>query len=202
MSNKEPLMQFTAAILCLFVLQEVFAEDGSQVMPQVEEIVVSGFRDKSARNLNTSITVLNQDDIDSATVVHFEELVQLVPNINLSGEGSRARYFQLRGVGEREQYEGAPNPSIGFIVDDIDMSGVGGISSLFDVHQVDVLYGPQATRYGSDAIAGLVYMQTVGPTDKLDARLELTGGNDDTLAIGAALCLRVVPPLRALAEPC
>ncbi len=95
MSNKEPLMQFTAAILCLFVLQEVFAEDGSQVMPQVEEILVSGFREKSARNLNASITVLNQDDIDSATVVHFEELAQLVPNMNLSGEGSRARYFQL-----------------------------------------------------------------------------------------------------------
>ena len=187
MSNKEPLLQFTAAIVCLFVLKAVFAEDVSQVMPQVEEIVVSGFRDKSARNLNTSITVLNQDDIDSATVAHFEELVQLVPNINLSGEGSRARYFQLRGVGEREQYEGAPNPSIGFIVDDIDMSGVGGISSLFDVHQVDVLHGPQATRYGADAIAGLVYMQTAGPTEKLDARLELTGGNDDTRAIGGAL---------------
>ena len=187
MSNKKPLLQFTAAIVCLLVLKAVFAEDVSQVMPQVEEIVVSGFRDKSARNLNTSITVLNQDDIDSATLVHFEELVQLIPNINLSGEGSRARYFQLRGVGEREQYEGAPNPSIGFIVDDIDMSGVGGVSSLFDVHQVDVLYGPQATRYGADAIAGLVYMQTAGPTDKLDARLELTGGNDDTRAIGGAL---------------
>ena len=67
MSNKKPLLQFTAAIVCLLVLKAVFAEDVSQVMPQVEEIVVSGFRDKSARNLNTSITVLNQDDIDSAS---------------------------------------------------------------------------------------------------------------------------------------
>ena len=87
MSNKNPLVQFTAALVCLFVLQSVFAKEANQVMPQVEEIVVSGFRDKPARNHNTRIRVLKQEDVDSATVAHFEELVQLVPNINLSGEG-------------------------------------------------------------------------------------------------------------------
>ena len=110
MSKKTLLLQFTAATFCLFVSKAVFAEAASPVIPPVEEIIVSGFRDETARNLNASITVLNQDAIDSATLVHFEELVQLVPNMNLSGEGSRARYFQLRGVGEREQYEGATNP--------------------------------------------------------------------------------------------
>ena len=59
-----------------------------------------------------------------AALQHFEELIELVPNMNSSGEGSRARYFQLRGIGELEQYEGAPNPSVGFIIDDID--GVSG----------------------------------------------------------------------------
>ena len=187
MSKKTLLLQLTAAIFCLFVLKTVFAEDASPLTPQVEEIIVSGFRDETARNLNASITVLNQDTIDSATLVHFEELVQLVPNMNLSGEGSRARYFQLRGVGEREQYEGAPNPSVGFIVDDIDMSGVAGASSLFDIQQVDVLRGPQSTRYGSSAIAGLIFMKSTNPSPELEARVELTGGNDDTFAVGGAL---------------
>ena len=187
MSNTKPLLHFTAAIFCLFVSKTVFAETASLVRPPVEEIVVSGFRDETARNLNASITVLNQDAIDSATLVQFEELVQLVPNMNLSGEGSRARYFQLRGVGEREQYEGAPNPSVGFIVDDINMSGVAGVSSLFDIQQVDVLRGPQSTRYGSSAIAGLVFMKSADPSPELEARVELTGGTDDTFAAGGAL---------------
>ncbi len=64
---------------------------------------------------------------------HFEELIALVPNMNFSGDGARARYFQLRGIGELEQYEGAPNPSVGFIVDDIDLSGVGGVNPVFDL---------------------------------------------------------------------
>ena len=187
MSKKTLLLQFTAATFCLFVSKAVFAEAASPVIPPVEEIIVSGFRDETARNLNASITVLNQDAIDSATLVHFEELVQLVPNMNLSGEGSRARYFQLRGVGEREQYEGAPNPSVGFIVDDIDISGVAGASSLFDMQQVDVLRGPQSTRYGSSAIAGLIFMKSANPSPELQARAELTGGNDDTFAAGGAL---------------
>ena len=187
MSKKTLLLQFIAAIVCLFVSKTVYSETASPVIPSVEEIVVSGFRDQPASNLNTSITILNQDAIDSATLVHFEELVQLVPNMNLSGEGSRARYFQLRGVGEREQYEGAPNPSVGFIVDDIDMSGVAGVSSLFDIEQVDILRGPQSTRYGSSAMAGLVFMKSADPSPEPQARLELTAGNDDTLAAGGAL---------------
>ena len=83
----------------------------------------------SALELDSSITVLNRETIESATLQHFEELISLIPNMNLSGDGARARYFQMRGIGELEQYEGAPNPSVGFIVDDIDLSGVGGIST-------------------------------------------------------------------------
>ena len=67
-------------------------------------------------------------ELRATTQQHFEEAIRSMPNLNLSGEGSRARYFQLRGVGELEQYDGAPNPSIGFIVDDIDFSGLGSIA--------------------------------------------------------------------------
>ena len=87
----------------------------------LEEIIVSGYRSTSPLALDASLTLLDQETIQLSTVEHFEELVQMVPNMNLSGEGSRARYFQLRGVGEREQYEGAPNPSVGYIIDDIDL---------------------------------------------------------------------------------
>ena len=71
-----------------------------------EEIVVSAYRPITAFELDTSVTLLDSKTIRQSTLNHFEELVQLVPNMYLSGEGSRARYYQIRGVGEREQYEG------------------------------------------------------------------------------------------------
>jgi outer membrane receptor protein involved in Fe transport len=93
----------------------------------------------------------------------------------------------MRGIGELEQYEGAPNPSIGFIVDDIDLSGVGGISSVFDINQVEVLRGPQATRFGASALAGLVYVQSADPTPDFNLNAEALAGNDDTFAAGVAV---------------
>jgi outer membrane receptor protein involved in Fe transport len=153
----------------------------------LEEIVVTAdFRESRIEELPVSVTVLDRDELRATTQQHFEEAIRSVPNLNLSGEGSRARYFQLRGVGELEQYEGAPNPSIGFIVDDIDFSGLGSIGTLFDIDRVEVLRGPQGTRYGANALGGLVYMRSRAPTTKLSADVEATAGSDGTDALGAA----------------
>ncbi len=149
--------------------------------------VISDFRPVRIQELDTSITVFDRQTIELATIEHFEELVQLVPNMNLSGEGSRARYFQLRGIGEREQYEGAPNPSVGFIVDDINLSGVGGVASLFDIDRVEVLRGPQSSRFGSSALAGFIYMRSTEPDGEFSADMEATVGEDDIRSLGAAV---------------
>ena len=110
----------------------------------IEEIVVTAdFRGRSIAELPLSVSVIDEDFIREASVQHFEELVFTVPNLNWSGDGHRARYFQIRGVGELEQYQGAPNPSVGFLVDDIDFSGIGTVATLFDVGSVEVLRGSQ-----------------------------------------------------------
>jgi outer membrane receptor protein involved in Fe transport len=154
----------------------------------LEEIVVTAdFRESRIEELPLSVSVLDRDELRATTQQHFEEAIRRIPNLNLSGEGSRARYFQLRGVGELEQYDGAPNPSIGFIVDDIDFSGLGSIATLFDIDRVEVLRGPQGTRYGANALGGLVYMRSQAPPPELAADFEATTGSDGTRGLGAAV---------------
>jgi iron complex outermembrane recepter protein len=153
----------------------------------IDEIIVTAdFRERTVTELPTSVTVLDAEFIEDVAVQHFEELVYTVPNLNWSGDGHRARYFQIRGVGELEQYEGAPNPSVGFIVDDIDFSGIGTLATLFDIESIDVLRGPQGSRYGANALGGLIYMRGAVPTAERDGRLQVTVGGDDTQAIGLA----------------
>jgi iron complex outermembrane receptor protein len=174
-------LRFCAAFVCLYSMASWSAEP-------IEEVVVYGdFRERAASDLPASVTVLDAEEIEDRSVQHFEELINAVPNLNWSGDGHRAKYFQMRGVGELEQYQGAPNPSVGFLVDDIDFSGIGGIATLFDMQHVEVLRGPQGTRYGANALAGLIYMRSAEPTAEFDGKVELQAGDDGMLAGGFAV---------------
>jgi len=154
----------------------------------IDEIIVrADFRGRTASELPASVTVLDTEQIQALAVQHFEEIINTVPNLNWSGDGNRARYFQIRGVGELEQYQGAPNPSVGFLIDDIDFSGIGTVATLFDMQQIEVLRGPQGSRYGANALAGLIYMRSAAPTDDFSGRAVLTVGGGDTLAGGIAV---------------
>ena len=154
----------------------------------IDEIIVTAdFRGRAARDMPASVTVFDSEEIKNRAVQHFEELISAIPNVNWSGDGHRARYFQIRGVGELEQYQGAPNPSVGFLIDDIDFSGIGTIATLFDMQQIEVLRGPQGTRYGANALAGLIYMHSAAPTTEFEGRAELSTGNDGMLSAGVAL---------------
>ncbi len=154
----------------------------------LEEIVVTAaFRGDDLARTPVSISVIDAATLRDAGLQHFEDVMALVPNINFSGESSRPRYLQLRGIGERSQYQGAPNPSVGFIVDDIDFSGIGMVATLFDVDQFEVLRGPQGTRYGANALAGLVYVKSRSPGDEFELDSELTLGQDNARAAGLAL---------------
>ncbi|HEX5788751.1 MAG TPA: TonB-dependent receptor [Woeseiaceae bacterium] len=167
--------------------------------PVLEEIVVTAYlRERPASEVPASVTLFDAAEVESLAIQHFEELIAFVPNLNWSGDGHRARYLQIRGVGELEQYSGAPNPSVGFLVDDIDFSGIGTIGTLFDIERVEVLRGPQGTRYGANALAGLVYLQSTRPTPERNGRLEIMAGGDDLFAAGLAFGGALDPGERAL----
>src|ERR1700754_3324650 len=125
----------------VLVFSLVTAVAGAQVAPvtdPLQEIVVTALRDTALKDMPASVTIIDAPVIHEAGVQHLEELLPLIPNLNWSGGSSRPRYFQIRGIGELDQYQGAPNPSVGFLIDDIDFSGVGSAATLFDLGKVEV----------------------------------------------------------------
>ncbi len=160
------------------------AEPADEAMDEI--VVTADFRDRVAADVPVSLSVIDAERVEALAVQHFEELTGVVPNLNWSGDGHRARYFQIRGVGELEQYQGAPNPSVGFLIDDIDFSGIGTIATLFDIGRVEILRGPQGSRYGANALAGLIYMQSVEPSADRNGRLRVSAAGDDAYSAGLA----------------
>jgi iron complex outermembrane recepter protein len=148
-------------------------------------LVTAALRPVPVSDRAGAATVLGIRAVREAAVVHLEELLPQVASLSWAGASSRPRYFQLRGIGELEQYQGAPNPSVGFLVDEIDFSGIGMIASTFDVEQVEVLRGPQGTRYGANALGGLIKLKTRDAQAVREFDSELSVGGDGFWSAGA-----------------
>ncbi len=183
---------FATALLSLTPSERARAAPADGDLAEV--IVTATLRPMPAQQLAGSVTVLDAGTLHDAGRQHLEDTLALIPNLNWAGDSNRPRYFQLRGIGELEQYEGAPNPSIGFLIDDIDFSGLGGAATLFDIASVDVLRGPQATRYGASALGGLIYVTSAAPEPEFGGRIEAGAGDYGTRSVGGV----VTGPVAAL----
>src|SRR3984957_13008195 len=170
------------AAVCSVLSCAVAAEETLQ-----EIVVTASLRDSNAADLPQSVSVLDAATLQGAGVQHFEDVLAMIPNLSWASGSSRPRFFQLRGIGEVEQYQGAPNPSVGFLIDDIDFSGVGMPATLFDTAQIEVLRGPQGTVYGANARAGLIRVRTEDPGGGGALHGEATVGDFETRAAGVAL---------------
>ena len=149
--------------------------------------VTSDFRDRNLQKVPASLSVLSAQDIANLNAQNLEEVISIAPNVNFSSGTQRARYYQIRGIGERSQFREPINPSVGMIIDDIDFTGVGSIASLFDVSQTEVYRGPQGTRFGANALAGLINITTNAPTDDFEGAVKLSAANYDSYSAGIAL---------------
>lgn len=133
-----------------------------------------------------SASVIRPDDLLLGTQTRFEDTIAITPNFTYAGGTSSPRFFQIRGIGEVEQYEGAPNPSVGLIFDDLDLSGLGLPTTMFDLEQIEVLRGPQATRFGANGLAGVVNFKSVEPTLKTEVSSKVSLGSDELIGGGLA----------------
>src|ERR1700742_666067 len=155
--------------------------------PLDEIVVTATLRSVPLEELPGSASVLTETALRDAGQQHFEDVLPLVPNLNWAGDTSRPRYFQIRGIGELQQYQGAPNPSVGFLIDDIDFSGLGSAATLFDVDRIEVLRGPQGTLYGANALAGLIYVKSADPSTTFGGRAEVDVGDYRENSYGAVI---------------
>ena len=157
--SQPALLEGIACLLTLFTWTGIaFAQEANTAL---EEVIVTAtlLNDDVAP---VSATVLTEHIQSRRGAAHLEDVITLAPNVAASSGASRSRFFQIRGIGERSQFVEPVNPSVGILLDGIDLSGAGGALTLFDVRQVEVLRGPQGTLMGANALAGLIAVQSNG----------------------------------------
>jgi iron complex outermembrane receptor protein len=154
-----------------------------------EVVVVGGLRAQALEDVTASVTVLGGPQLYAVGGSHLQDLTQSVPNLSWAGGTSRPRYFQIRGIGERSQFagEGPPSFSVGFILDDVDLSGLGPAAVLLDMDQIEVYKGPQSTIFGPNAMAGLINLQSADPSQSFGCRAKFTVGSDDLIEFSGSV---------------
>lgn len=175
-------LALTLVLLCSSSL--AFSAEGGAIG---QILVTADFRSRSELDTASSVSVMTETAIKSRGAEHLEELVNAIPNINYSSGSNRARFFQIRGIGERSQFVAPINPSVGVLLDNVDFSGAATIATMMDVEQLEVLRGPQGTRYGANALAGLINIKTNDPEDQFSSRLKFGAANYNGRTFGGMI---------------
>ncbi len=134
-------------------------------------IVTAELQDTNVLELPSSVTVISQLNIEKRNANQLTDLLNLAPNVNFSTGASRGRFIQIRGVGERSEFVDPVNPSVGVVLDGIDLTGISTAATTLDLQQVEVLRGPQGTLYGANGLAGLINLVSNNPTDSFYSQL-------------------------------
>ena len=181
---KTSILQKTPLALAIFAVLNT----PSVSADTLEKVTVkSDFREADIQQSTTSVTVIDETEIKKNAARGLDDLIGRTPNVNASSGASNANYFQIRGMGERSQFSTPINPSVGVMVDDFDYSRMGAGATMFDVEQVEVLRGPQGTKFGSSALAGVINIKTNEASKETKAKIEATVGSFNTKALGVAV---------------
>jgi len=182
--NSRPLpVAFALAGLCLSQPSLSAPDD------VLEEIIVTAnFRHTDLMDTVGSISVLGQRTINERAAQHLQDILNAVPNVTWAAGTSRSRFVQIRGIGDLEQYyDPKYYPSVGMMLDDLELGDSANAGMLFDVAQVEVLRGPQGTRFGASAHAGMINIRTNEPTDTFEGEISGGAGNYDSYNAGLVL---------------
>ena len=151
-------------IICFFSLK-VRAED-IPVLYNFDTITVTATKTaKKIEEIPSSISSINQAEIDKRQANSIDDLLKDIPNLEQSGGPRRsAETPNIRGLGESRtivKINGARQNLIAghngrFFIDPYFLSNI------------DILRGPQSSLYGSGAIGGVITMHTLQATDLLE----------------------------------
>jgi len=155
-------------------------------------VVGADFREQNLSKVSSSVSIISEADIYDKASQSFVEVLASEPNVNFSAGASKAKYIQIRGIGERSQFITPVNPSVGVILDGIDFSQSALGVTMYDLKQIEVLRGPQGTTFGANGMAGVINIESNDPTNELGGHVEATVGNYNTKAFGVTVNAPIV----------
>jgi len=149
---------------------------------RLETVSVTGFRPLLLEDTTGSVSALDPGDLSVRASPYLADQLRAVPGVSVSRSGGLGGLTQLR-------LRGAEADHTLFLVDGIEASDPAtgqvdfGLWSGLQASRVEIARGEQSVLHGSDAIGGVVRVETVAEA----ASLHVEGGARDTARANARL---------------
>ncbi|MDP6651645.1 MAG: TonB-dependent receptor, partial [Gammaproteobacteria bacterium] len=179
------VMTSITAITIALMVGPVVAQEAESVAQEsdnglrVEEIVVTAR--KKAENLQDvpmAITAFSAEGMERAGISSLADVAAFTPGLTFSNLfGEFLPVPVIRGISPTAIF-GENNVAV--FIDGVFVSGREGLNaSQLDLERIEVLKGPQSTKYGRNAFAGAINYVTARPGDELEGEAKINIGNYD-----------------------
>lgn len=170
------------------------ATDSPDPSAPADNIVVTGERiPRSVRETPSSVVVLTKDTIEAAGADRLDQLLHLVPNVQMgSGEEGPAIRGQDSTGALRNLFAflGGTRPRVTLQVDGRPVTYYEYVASsapVWEIEQVEVFRSPQTTTQGRNSIAGAIFIESADPAFEWSGRGRILVGELATRQLSTAL---------------
>lgn len=121
-----------------------------------------------------STTVITEDEIKTSGAQSIGDLLKLVPGLSVKQSGSRGGLISVFARGQESDHNLV-------IIDGIKMNDVGGSFNyeyipINNIQSIEVLRGPMAGFFGSEALGSVIIINTKNPTNETQISLMASMG--------------------------
>lgn len=151
----------------------------AESVPVDETMVITANRfEQPVATVLAPMSIVTKDDIAQLQVTNALDVLKSLPGVEIVQQGGKAQVSSifLRGTSSRHTL---------VLLDGvkINSSTVGGASlgliPAFAIEQIEVVRGPRAAVYGSDAIGGVIHIKTIAAKPRTEHNLHAGYGNND-----------------------
>ncbi|WP_267382105.1 MULTISPECIES: TonB-dependent receptor [unclassified Sphingomonas] len=158
------------------------------VAPGTDVIVTASRVPQDAREVGQAVTVIDRAEIERRQTTVLSDLLATTPGVTVTRNGGIGTLTSVR-------IRGAEAEQTLVVIDGVRVNDPSSASGGYDfanllsasVARIEVLRGPNAVPWGSQAIGGVVNIITETPTEGLHARARAEGGYAGTAFASAGL---------------
>ncbi|MEH0390590.1 TonB-dependent receptor domain-containing protein [Vibrio mimicus] len=166
------------AITLASLLTPISYLHASEAQPQETVVVTANRFEQAESSVLASISVVTKADIEKLNVTSALDILKTLPGVEVNSQGGKGQISSifLRGTSSKHTL---------VLVDGVKInSATAGGASLglipaFAIEQIEVVRGPRAAIYGSDAIGGVIHIKTIPDSRETKHDANLGYGNDD-----------------------